>query len=161
MKLDAEKLVKGLLDWELFWYQKRRKNRESVYQAALRRSKELKRPLVIIGAPDRGATKSPWEEAALVVDIGPSDVVPPKKFLQADICERLPIKDNSCVVYVACVLEYVGDGPAAMRELQRISGGHLFVVRVEPWTGTAYLYPGAKRTIPPIAPAPVWRLGLK
>jgi hypothetical protein len=46
------------------------------------------------------------------------------------------------------VLEYVDDYDAALAELQRISGGHLYIVRVEPWTLAAYFYPGAKRTLP-------------
>jgi hypothetical protein len=66
---------------------------------------------------------------------------------RADITKRLPFDDNSAVVFVACVLEYVDDYEAAMRELQRVSGGQLYIVRVEPWTLTAYLYPGAKRTL--------------
>jgi ubiquinone/menaquinone biosynthesis C-methylase UbiE len=66
----------------------------------------------------------------------------------ADITKQLPFHDNSVVVFVSCVLEYVDDVDAAIKELMRISGGHLYVVRVEPWTATAYLYPGAKRTLP-------------
>ncbi len=51
------------------------------------------------------------------------------------------------MVFVSCVLEYVQNFPGAVAELQRVSGGHLYVVRVEPWTLTAYFYPGARRTV--------------
>ena len=47
-----------------------------------------------------------------------------------------------------CTLEYVERVEPALREILRISGGHAFFVGVEPWTLTAYLYPGAKRTLP-------------
>jgi hypothetical protein len=50
------------------------------------------------------------------------------------------------VVFVSCVLEYVGDLPAALREIQRIAGDleNIYIVTVQPWTLTASLYPGAQ-----------------
>lgn len=56
------------------------------------------------------------------------------------------IGDDSAVVFVSCVLEYVSDPEAALRELQRMAGAsdNLFMVFVEPWTLTAALYPGAR-----------------
>lgn len=79
------------------------------------------------------------------VDLAPSRC---PNSIQADITKKLPFNDDSVVVVVMCVLEYVSDANAALRELMRISGGNLFVVRVEPWTLTSLLYPGAKRTLP-------------
>ena len=81
----------------------------------------------------------------MVIDIEPSAC---PNFVQADICKKIPLADNSAVIFVSCVLEYVSDVDAAMKELMRVSGGNLFVARVEPWTLTAYLYPGAQRTLP-------------
>jgi hypothetical protein len=54
--------------------------------------------------------------------------------------------DDSAVVFVSCVLEYVSDPEAALRELDRMAGspGNLFLVFVEPWSLTAALYPGAR-----------------
>jgi hypothetical protein len=56
------------------------------------------------------------------------------------------IADDSAVVYVSCVLEYVTDPESALGELQRMAGSpeNLFIVFVEPWSVTAVLYPGAK-----------------
>ncbi len=56
------------------------------------------------------------------------------------------IADDSAVVFASCVLEYVTDAAAALRELARIAGSpeNLFLVLVEPWTLTATLYPGAR-----------------
>ena len=44
------------------------------------------------------------------------------------------------------VLEYVEDLEGALRELSRIAGSseNLFIVNVQPWTATAWLYPGAR-----------------
>ncbi len=56
------------------------------------------------------------------------------------------VADNSSVVFVSCVLEYVTDIDAALREISRIAGSadNVFVVTVQPWTLTARLYPGAR-----------------
>ena len=133
------------LAWEGAWWARRKANRDHLYEQAKAEARRLRRPLVVIGAPDRGATEGPGMDADVVIDIGPSSL---PQAIVADICKRTPLKSNSCVVFVSCVLEYVDDYKAAMREIKRISGGHYFICRVEPWTLTAYLYPGAKRTIP-------------
>ncbi len=70
------------------------------------------------------------------------------------------IVDDSAVVFVSCVLEYVSDPEAALHELRRMAGSpdNLFLVLVEPWTLTAVLYPGARwatsdpPTMKPITP---------
>ena len=56
------------------------------------------------------------------------------------------LADDSAVVFVSCVLEYVTDLDAALREIARIAGSadNVFVVTVQPWTLTARLYPGAR-----------------
>ena len=56
------------------------------------------------------------------------------------------VADDTTVVFVSCVLEYVSDPEAALREMQRMAGSHenLFIVFVAPWTLTAALYPGAR-----------------
>ena len=130
--------------WELGWWFARRQKRFAMYADAQALAKKLGKPLVVVGAPDRGMTRGPGC-GDMVIDI---DFSLCPNFVQADICKRIPLADNSAVIFVSCVLEYVSDVNAAMRELMRVSGGNLFVARVEPWTLTAYLYPGAKRTIP-------------
>lgn len=80
----------------------------------------------------------------ITIDLAPSKC---PNSIQADITQPLSIADDSVVVVVMCVLEYVSDVNAALAEINRISGGNLFVVRVEPWTLTSVLYPGAKRTL--------------
>lgn len=130
--------------WELFWWARRRANRARIYEKAQRRARELGRKLVVVGAPDGGVT-SGYGCGDVTVDLAPSKC---PNSIQADVTKRLPFDDDSVVVVVMCVLEYVDDAGAALRELARISGGNLFVVRVEPWTLTSLLYPGAKRTPP-------------
>lgn len=134
----------GAASWEIGWWLKRRSRRAEVYKLARARADILKRPLVVIGAPDGGVTAG-YGCGDVTVDIAPS-VCP--SALQADITKPLPFKDNTVVVFCSCVLEYVSDAEAALKEILRISGGNAFFVGVEPWTLAAYFYPGAKRTLP-------------
>ena len=134
----------GVAVWELFWWVRRDDKRRSIYHEAVADARMHHKPLIVVGAPDRGMTQGPGC-GDITVDLGHSDC---PVFYQADICKSLPFPDNSAVIYVSCVLEYVDDVDAAMAELRRVAGPHLHVVRVEPWTLTAYMYPGAKRTIP-------------
>ena len=134
-----------LAAWELAWWKRRKAERARVYDKALARARALHRPLVVIGAPDGGVTAG-YGCGDLTIDLEGSAACP--NVWAADITQPLPLANDSVVVFVSCVLEYVGDVEAAYRELMRVSGGELFIVRVEPWTLTAYLYPGARRTLP-------------
>lgn len=125
--------------------------RRETYDRAARRAAALHRPLVVVGDPDGGAHTRLYRAYGcgdLCVDI---NGCPLCKVVQvADITDGpVPgIADNSAVVFVSCVLEYVGDAAAAVHELQRIAGSpdNLFDVAVQPWTLTAALYPGARWT---------------
>lgn len=131
-----------LAAWEAAWWQKRCVDRSDTYRRALACSRQTGKPLLVVGAPDRGATSSPSGD--IVLDIGPSRA---PVTIQADVCRRIPLPDDSVVAYVSCVLEYVEDLPTALRELRRVARDRIFIVRVQPWTLAAYLYPGARRTI--------------
>jgi SAM-dependent methyltransferase len=112
-----------------------------VYAAAHALARSLGRQLVVVGAPD-AATTAGYPCGDVTVDLAKTSC---PVAVRADITKPLPFADDSVVVFVSCVLEYVDDENAAWAELNRISGGRVFVVRVEPWTLTAFLYPGAKR----------------
>lgn len=133
----------GCALWESAWWARRKTRRADRYKAARVAATGLGRPLVVVGAPDRGMTAG-YGAGDIVLDIGPSAL---PNAVQCDICQPIPIPTDSVVVFVACVLEYVDDAEAAWRELTRISGGRVYLVRVEPWTFAAYLYPGARRTV--------------
>jgi Methyltransferase domain len=137
------KVVGLVAAWEGAWWAIRRAKRSAVFKMAVKDAKDSGRRLVVVGAPDRGATSGPGC-GDVTIDIGDSSC---PNFIKADITKRLPFDDNSVTVFVSCVLEYVGDYDAALAELKRVAGDHLYIVRVEPWTLTAYLYPGAKRRL--------------
>lgn len=130
--------------WEAFWWARRFEHRRTVYQKALALARHDGVPLIVVGAPDQGPTPGPGCGDVTIDILGSGCPVT----LKADITKPLPFPDNSAVVFVSCVLEYVGDYDAALQELKRVSGGRLFVVRVEPWTLAAFLYPETKRRLP-------------
>lgn len=142
------KVVLGLGAWEAFWWLRRNAARSSSYAAARALANRLGKPLILVGAPDSGATGGPGC-GDVTVDIVQSTC---PNALRADITKPLPFADDSAVVLVHYVLEYVADYEAAMRELRRVAGRNLFVIAVQPWTLTAFLYPGAKRTVSAVAP---------
>lgn len=125
------------------------RERSAAFKLAVERAAALERRLVVIGDPDAGM------HTRLLRAYGCGDVC-----VDMNGCPKCPvtvvaditkgpipgIADNSAVVFVSCVLEYVADIDAALREISRIAGSadNVFVVTVQPWTLTARLYPGAR-----------------
>ena len=130
--------------WEAVWWQKRIMDRNDAYSKAFSHSRALGLPLVVIGAADLGPTNGPWV-GDINIDIEKSNT---PNFIQCDITKRIPLPDNSCVVFVSCVLEYVDDLGSAMKELGRIARDRVYICRVQPWTFTGQLYPNCRRTLP-------------
>jgi len=137
------KILLAAGSWEGLWWVRRVDDRKTIYERALAHARAIGLPLIVVGAPDRGATSGPGC-GDLVIDIHPSRSA---NFLQADITKPLPIPSDAAVVFVSCVLEYVTDFDAAWQELQRIAPGRVYICRVPPWTLSAYLYPGAQRVV--------------
>jgi hypothetical protein len=128
---------------------KRRMNRRKLFALAQQRAKATGKPLIVIGDPDAGIINSTrgrdYGCGSLCIDINGCPKCPNQ--LKIPIEEWLQRQDgNSAVLFVSCVLEYVQtDVRKIISELQRVSGGDLFVVTVEPWTYTAFFYKGAQR----------------
>lgn len=51
------------------------------------------------------------------------------------------LADNSYVIFVSCVLEYVDNFQEVTKELMRVSGGDLFIVNLEPNTLKTRFFP--------------------
>ena len=137
--------VGALAAWEVGWWAERRARRARVFAVAQQAARQLGRPLVVIGAPDAGAT-SGYGCGDYTIDLQPSSC---PRSIQADVTKGLPFADDSVVCFASCVLEYVSNHAAAIREISRVSGGWAYYVGVEPWTVASLLYPGARRTLPP------------
>lgn len=128
---------------------RRFERRRRAFAAAARRAAELRRPLVVVGDPDAGAhtrLMRAYDCGDLCIDL---HGCPMCRVMQAADLTAGPvpgIADDSAVVFVSCVLEYVSDPEAALLELQRMAGSaeNLFIVFVDSWSLTAALYPGAR-----------------
>lgn len=125
--------------------------RRTTYDQAAHRAAELHRPLVVVGDPDAGAHTRLFRAYGcgdLCVDLRGCPLC--KVVQVADLAAGpVPgVADDTAVVFVSCVLEYVSEAAAAVRELRRMAGSpeNLFTVSVQPWTLTATLYPGARWT---------------
>ena len=123
--------------------------RRRIFDAAARRASELGRPLVVVGDPDAGMhtrIKRAYGCGDMCIDKNGCPMCTVTKVADLTKGPIDGIADDSAVVFVSCVLEYVADPEAALRELRRIAGtpSNLFLVFVEPWTLTAALYPGAQ-----------------
>lgn len=121
--------------------------RSNAFLAARRAADAKGKPLVVVGAPDRGMTGG-YPCGDITVDLAGSSC---PHTMALDVTQPLPWKDDSVVVLVSYVLEYAADQGTfdrAMKELHRVSGGDLWVLRVEPWTLTSILYPGTKMQLP-------------
>lgn len=124
----------------------RHRRRTTVYEQAMARAQALGRPLIVVGDPDAGCHttfKRAYDCGDVCVDLAGCAACPVD--VAADITKPLPFEPDSAVIYVSCVLEYVDDAPAAVRELVRVAGTqeNLFIVDVDPDSLTALLYPGA------------------
>ena len=125
------------------------RERSAAFKSAVERATALGRRLIVIGDPDAGF------HTRLMRAYGCGDVC-----VDLNGCPQCPvtvvaditkgpidgIADDSAVVFVSCVLEYVADLQGALREIARIAGtpDNVFIVTVQPWTLTARLYPGAR-----------------
>lgn len=134
----------GLCAWEFAWWQKRWMDRQDVYRQAKAHSLIARKPLMVVGAPDGGVTGSPGADSDLIVDIRRSKY---PQAIRCDVTRKIPLPDDSVVAYVSCTLEYVNNLQGAMRELRRVAPNRIYCVRVQPWTMTAHLYPGARNVL--------------
>lgn len=141
----------GITAFVLFMYELyiilfyRKSRRKRIYNLAVQRAKETGKRLFIIGDPNND-NKSIDGKA----DYGCGDICLDKE-TGCDICPNgvkdslenyLPkLADNSYVVFVSCVLEYVDNFEMVKKELKRVSGGDLYIVHIEPYTLKTQLFP--------------------
>jgi len=141
--LGSMAIAEGVAAWSRF------DTRTRLFMEAARRARSLQRTLVVIGDPDAGLStrlRRAYDCGDVCVDANGCPMCPVVQVADITAGPIPGIAANSVVVFVSCVLEYVGDLPAALREIQRIAGDleNIYIVTVQPWTLTASLYPGAQ-----------------
>lgn len=123
----------------------RKKRRIKIYDLAEKKAKETGKRLFVIGDPNNDNTSIDGK-----ADYGCGDVCLDKetgcdicpKGVKANIEEYLPsLPDNSYVIFVSCVLEYVDNFEEVKKQLFRVSGGDLFIVNIEPYTLKTTFFP--------------------
>jgi hypothetical protein len=120
--------------------------RKRIYALAKTKSQLVKKPLLVIGDPNNGSTNyligSSYGCGDVCLDLTGCPECPNgvKQKIEAYLPE---LENNSYVIFISCVLEYVDTQNLDFihRELMRVSGGDLFIVSVEPLSLTAILYP--------------------
>lgn len=134
---------------ELFSAHARFRLRSERFVQAQTQARALGRPLLVVGDPDAGLhtrLARAYGCGDVCTDLNGCPACPDS--ITADLTKGpIPhLADDSCVVFVPCVLEYVTDLDAAWNELMRIAGdrSRLHLVTVAPWTLTASLYPNAR-----------------
>lgn len=141
----------------------RRQRRRDRFNEAQHRAAQTGKQLIVVGDPDGGVVNRfigrDYDCGTLCIDkVGCLNC---DNYVTGRLEDVLPtMETNSAVIYVSAVLEYVDDIDQVLAELQRVSGGDMFVVTVEPWTLTSVFYPGARRWFheaPPRDPAYRWR----
>jgi len=125
------------------WEQRRR-----LFLAADERARRVARPLLVVLPRTEGwfnRSMRIYEYGARHGDIFTGHDAP---ILYADSLARgVPaIADDSAVLYVACVLEYVTDLRRSMDEILRMAGAvdDSVSVTAQPWTGAAAVDPAAR-----------------
>jgi hypothetical protein len=107
------------------------------YKKATMTSRQKNKPLMVIGSTDSGGISGQISSYLHLYGCGDVciDMNGCKKCttgITSRIEDILPtLKDNSYVIYVSVVLEYVDDLPTVIKELERVSGGDLFVVYMD------------------------------
>lgn len=126
----------------------RQKERKEIFIQAKTRSKNINKPLVVIGDPYYGyGTRfyglfmDGYECGDETVDITGA----PKcsKNYKMDILDYLKKqKNNSKVLFISCVLEYIDNIDEVISEIYRVAGSsnNIFIVAVSKYTLSAYLY---------------------
>jgi len=124
-------------------------DRRSTYAKADEAARSMGRTLVVVGAPRAGAHTrlvGAYGCGDVCLDLGgcPECARAVQLDLTKDVASDVP--DDSAVVFVSCVLEYVSDPLVVWQELERMAGhpSRVFLVVVQPWTFTAAWYPGAR-----------------
>jgi hypothetical protein len=135
----------------------RRQRRRSLYADAVARAQATGKALLVLGAPTQGIVAKVLGPVhgcgASCIDAAgcPTCAVGFAGRLE----DLLPgMGTNSAVIFASDVLESVDDAAFVAAQMDRISGGDLFVATIEPSSLTAWVWPGTKRRIlqaPPTA----------
>lgn len=145
----------------------RRDRRRITYTEAKQRAEELGRPLVVLGDPDAGllnrALGRAWQCGNITIDPRGASACdgPQQQSIQGqpeDVLREMPA--GSAVIYDSGLFAKSDKPQALAVEMQRVSGGEVYMSDAGPWTLAAFFEPGRKRRLyemPPTHPNIDWK----
>ncbi len=115
-----------------------------MFALAKQRAKALGLPLLVIGDPYNGimsiVSGPDYECGDVCLDLTGCEQCPIR--IKGRLEDKIPnINLNEYVVFISCVLEYVDDLPLIHTYLSHMNPNNLFIVNVEWYALTAYIYP--------------------
>ena len=141
----------------------RRQRQRTVFSLAEDRAKAAGKPLIVVGDPSQGLVVRflgpTYKCGRVCVDTHGCPACETQ--IAGKLEDVLPrMESNSAVVFVANALEHVDDIALVATNLDRISGGDLFITHVESASLVGWFWPGTRRRIlfaPPEGPDLVYR----
>jgi len=133
-----------LIIYEILLMIKRKMNRRYLYKKAQKRAREQNKKLLVIGDPYNGlasiTTGIDYDCGDLCIDVTGCELC--KNKLKSRLEDAIQtINLNEYVMYISCVLEYVDDLPLILNYLNKIDKNDRYIVTVEWYSLSAYLYP--------------------
>lgn len=138
-------ILSAILFYELFSILVVRKyRRKKIFKLASEKSKSTGKPLLVLGDSFNDNTSYNGAQdygcGAICVDLTGCPTCPDG--VKEKIETYLPkLKDNSYVVFASIILEYVDDFENVVKQLNRVSGGDLFIVPMEPYSLKTNFFP--------------------
>jgi hypothetical protein len=121
--------------------------RSYYYKMAAKHALKIDKPLIVIGCPHNGLGAKfhgyAYGPGNFTIDISGCSKGVCEDVIERDIVDSLKtFEDNSCVVFVSCVLEYVEKIDEAIKEINRVAGDqkNIFIVTVGTSSLISYYY---------------------
>jgi hypothetical protein len=127
----------------------RRQRKRDVFNLALKRQNETGKRLIVVGNPDGGVVNTLMGRDYTCGDLCLDDHGCPKctNVQTGDLLTLLrQLPTASVVLYMGKGAERIKNFAAVVPELQRVSGGDLFIAHVQPWSLVSWL-PGNQQRI--------------
>lgn len=138
-------ILVAIIFYELFSILVVRKyRRKKIFKLASEKSKLTGKSLLVLGDPTNDNTsyngKQDYGCGAICVDLTGCPTCPDG--VKEKIETYLPkLKDNSYVVFASIILEYVDNFDDVVKQLNRVSGGDIFIVPMEPYSIKTNFFP--------------------
>ena len=126
----------------------RQNERCRIFKMAEKQSKKIKKPLLVVGDPYYGIGSRFYNIfidgygcGDITVDLTGCPMCP--NGIKSDIYSYLKKQDdNSMVIFISCVLEYVDNIDDVIKEIYRVGGNkdNIFIVTVNEYSLSAYFY---------------------